>query len=727
MKQVLQDRSGATVVRDVPAPQCPAGSLLVRNRFSAISSGTEGARLTLSKKSLVEKARERPDLARQVIDRARSDGIRATQEVVRRKLRQAVAVGYSSAGEVLEVGQAVSGFDVGDAIACAGDTASHAEIVSVPTNLCAKVPDGVPLQTASLSAIASIALHAVRLAETRIGERVAVVGCGLVGHLAVRLLLAAGAEVIALDVDAARAEAACAAGAASGFVVDHDAVARVQEATGGQGVDAALVTAAARTNDPLLTAAEIARDRGAVVLVGDVPIELPRALMYEKELSFRVSRSYGPGRYDRAYEELGLDYPVGYVRWTEKRNMEAILELQHARRLDLSDLVDEIIPVDRAPAAYERLTGAAAERPMGALLLDYGTDSHPIRPEPTLLVAPAARRSGAEAVPVSAPVRVGLIGPGSFASRVVVPALVRAGATLEVVGGGAGPSAEAATREHGFTRTAPDVAAVIADEGVDAVVITTHHAAHADLVVQALDAGKHVFCEKPLVLTRDELDAVVAASGRAPGILAVGFNRRFSPLLREAREFLRPSTGRLAATYRVSAGRLDEGHWAQDLHRGGGRILGEVCHFVDCLRFLAGADVEIVHAVAYGDERAPLQARDNLAATLGFADGSVATILYVADGSSRVPKERLEAYAGDRTAVVDDYRRLELFGRGRARKSGSRRRDKGHEQEIAAFLDAVRRGAPPVPLREVANVSLATLALIESVRTGTAVRLAEST
>ena len=722
MKQVLQDRSGTTVVRDVPAPPCPAGSLLVRNAFSAISSGTEAARVALSKKSLVGKARERPDLARQVIGRARSEGIRSTQQAVRRALQQPVAVGYSSAGEVLEIGSAVSGFDVGDAVACAGGGhANHAEIVSVPTNLCAKLPDGVALETAALTAVASIALHSIRLAGTRLGDRVAVIGCGLVGQLALRLLLAAGAEVVAIDVDSGRAARAREAGAAAAFVPDVDLEGRVREMTNGHGVDAAVITAAANTNDPLVVAAQLARERGTVVLVGDVPVEIPRSLMYDKELAFHVSRSYGPGRYDRAYEELGLDYPIGYVRWTEKRNMEAILDLQRSQRLDLVDLVEEIVPVDEASAAYDRLTGPADARPTGALLLAYGQGAELERGDVGCLSAQVPGTTSKLATK-RAPVRIALVGPGSFATRILMPAFARSGAKLELVGGGSGPSAEAAVRHLGFSRIASDEESVVADKDVDAVVIATRHSSHAALTIRALEAGKHVFCEKPLALTREELEDVLAAAARAPGILAVGFNRRFAPLLREAREFI-AARNRVSASYRISAGRLEKGHWAHELDNGGGRILGEVGHFIDALRFLVDADVEVVHAVAQGDQQTPVQARDNVAVDLAFTGGSIGTILYVADGSPKVPKEHLEAFAGDRTAVLDDYRTLRLLGPTGTRKSGSRRRDKGHEQEVAAFLDGVARGEAPAPLREVANVSVATLAIVESMRTGRAIRL----
>lgn len=722
MKQVLQDRSGLTVVRDVPAPPCPAGSVLVRNLYSAISSGTERARVELSQKSLLAKARERPDLVRDVVDRARKEGIRTTREAVKRKLMEETPVGYSSAGRVIRVGAAIRGIDVGDFVACGGATANHSEIVSVPRNLCAKVPADVPLEAAALTTIGAIALHGVRLADVRVGDRVAVIGCGLVGQIACRLLRTAGAEVFALDLDSGRVQAAVRAGADHGLAVTPAASERVLAETGRIGVDQAIITAATSSNDPLLLAAEIARDRGAIVVVGDVRIEAPRAPLYDKELSLRVSRSYGPGRYDPEYEERGIDYPIGYVRWTEKRNMEAVLDLQARGRIELLDLVDEIVPVDEAGRAYDRLSGSASERPYGALLLSYdGDEGH----AQDALVLPRPRHTDSRPTPSkrTAPIRIGLVGPGAFASRVLIPSFVSAGARLELVGGGSGPSAEATKRRFGFERIAESAEAVIADEEIDAVVIATRHGTHAELSIRALEAGKHVFVEKPLALSHEELDAVLAAADDAPGILAVGFNRRFSPLLQDLRIFLEEPAGPIAASYRVSAGKLGVDHWTHDLDQGGGRILGEACHFVDSLRFLVGADVTVVHATGYGAVELPVQARDCVAMSLTFADGSIGTILYLADGSPRVPKERVEGYAGDRTGILDDYRSLELMGSTGTRKSRPRRQDKGHHEEVAAFLRAIEGGEPPVALDEVANVSIATLAVVESLRTARPVSL----
>jgi predicted dehydrogenase/threonine dehydrogenase-like Zn-dependent dehydrogenase len=725
VKQVLQNRTGLTVVRDVPPPACGPRAVLVRNAFSAISSGTERARVETSRKSLVGKARERPDLVRQVVERARREGISATRRAVQHKLSEETAVGYSSAGRVLEVGEAVRGFSPGDLVACGGaGYANHAEIVSVPPNLCARVPEGVPLEVAALTTIAAIALHGIRLADIEVGDRVGVVGCGLVGQIACRLLRAAGATVFALDVDSARVEQVRASGAAFASDVGPGAGEAVLRASGGLGLDAVLVTAAAPSNDPLLLAAAIARDRGAIVLVGAVPVEIPRAPLYEKELSFRVSRSYGPGRYDVEYEEHGIDYPIGYVRWTEQRNMECVLELQAAGAIDLRDLV-EVQPASRAADAYARLVGPAEQRPRGAIALSYDEGPGPISSASRRNVAALATdQTDRPPTAVSkAPVRVGLIGPGNFALGVLVPAIVAAGGVLETVGGGSGRSAEAAARTRGFKRFSESAEALIEDDAVDAVVIATHHGAHASLAKRALAAGKHVFCEKPLALSTRELDEVLETVASSQGILAVGFNRRFSPFLRETREFMEPATAPIVAMYRVSAGPISQEHWVHDLERGGGRILGEVCHFVDSLAFVAGTPITDVYGAGYGQPETPLQARDNIAITLTFANDSVANIVYVAEGSRRVAKERVEVFGGSRTAILDDYRSLELFDANNSIRRRKRAQDKGHKEEIRAFLAAVSEGEPPVPISEVANVSLATLAAVESLRTGSAVRI----
>ena len=484
---------------------------------------------------------------------------------------------------------------------------------------------------------------------------------------------------------------------------------------------AVIIAAAAPTNDPLLLAAEIARDRANVVVVGDVKLDVPRAPMFSKELSLRVSRSYGPGRYDPEYEERGLDYPVGYVRWSEQRNMEALLDLQANGLLQLEDLIEEVLPVEEAERAYGRLMGEPAQRPRGALVLSY--------PEGVREGDSATRAAQSAAEPITAgpsgAVRLGLLGPGNFATSTIIPAFERGGATLAVVAGGSGPRAEAASRNGDFARTAESESALMADDGVDAVAICTRHATHARLVAEALRAGRHVFCEKPLAMNEEELEDVLAAKADSGRVLAVGFNRRWAPLMRDLHGWVGAGLAPLTASFRVSAGQIEADHWIHDLEQGGGRAIGEVCHFVDTLVYVAGAPVAEVHAAGHG-ANLPLQARDNLAITLTFANGSVGTIVYVAQGASAVDKERLEVFSGSRTAVLHDFRSLDLYDGRKHEERGGRVQDKGHNQEIQAFLDGVRAGADPVPVHQLENVTRATFGIIESLRTGAPVPLTAS-
>ena len=712
MKQVLQNSSGDTVVRDVPPPPCPPGGVLVRNEFSVISSGTERARV--EQKSALGRVMERPELALKAVDRVRREGLRETRQMVHQMLSEESPSGYSCAGTVVEVGAAVRGLSVGDRVACAGaGHANHAEIISVPRNLCARVPDGVPMEAAALTTIASIALHGIRLAEVRLGDRVAVIGCGLLGQIACRLLRAAGAHVIAIDIDPERVEQASAGGAHDGFAVADDTGDAVRATTGGIGVDEVLVTAAAASSDPVVLAADVARERATVVLVGDVLIDVPRDPLYMKELTFRVSRSYGPGRYDADYEERGLDYPIGYVRWTEQRNMECVLDLQSRGALALRDLIDDVVPIERAQDAYARIAGPASGRPRGALAFGYGEHENggaaPVESPPTAALSPL--ESGRA-------VRIGLIGPGAFAGSVLVPALSRAGAQLAAVAGGSGPSAESLGRKAAFERVLQSERELIADPSLDAVVVATRHGTHAELSSACLDAGKHVFCEKPLALDAAELDAVLGSAASAGRVLTVGFNRRFAPHVVTMRELAERAGGPATIVYRVNAGRVPPAAWPHDLEQGGGRIVGEVCHFLDTIVFLAGAPIVEVHASGFGAPEQPVQARDNVVITVRLRDGSVATVAYVADGSPSLAKERIELFAGGRTAILDDFTSLELHDGPKPRRQRLRQQDKGHDAEIEAFLAGVRDGRHPIALDQLANVHRACYAAVESLRTG---------
>ncbi|MCB0862239.1 MAG: bi-domain-containing oxidoreductase [Solirubrobacterales bacterium] len=659
-----------------------------------------------------------------MIDKARTEGLKATRAAVQNKLIEETAVGYSSAGTIIEVGPEAVGFTVGDRVACCGGgNANHAEICAMPRNQMALVPESVPLATASLATIGAIALHGVRLAEPELGERVAVIGSGLVGQIACRLLRAQGAEVFALDVDAGRVDYAVSHGADHGIVVGDSTKDEIRELTNGHGIDRVVVTAASGSPEPLVLGAEIARDRGSMVLVGAVPIEIPRAPLYEKEISFRVSRSYGPGRYDPDYEERGNDYPIGYVRWTEQRNLEAVLDLQARGLINLDDLVDEVVPVDEAERAYSRLVADDhSERPLGAIVLEY-EDTEVPEEEPQLTQAVLPPES-TQVVPVTGPVRIGLIGPGSFASRILLPAFVDSGAILEVVGGGSGPSAESAVRQKGFSRFAPSAASVCQDEGVDAVVIATRHDSHAEYARSALDSGKHVFCEKPLATDVAGLDSVMEAASGSGRILAVGFNRRFAPMVRQLQGHIRQVPGPITATFRVSAGLLPPDHWTHDIEIGGGRIVGEGCHFIDVLRFVVGEPIESVYAAGHGHPENPVKAKDRVSLTLSFADGSSGQVTYAGQGSPKVSKERLEVFGnGGLSAIMDDYGSLELYSGSQVKRSSAKTKDKGHAEEIASFVAAVKGEGDPVPLEEIGNVSYATLAAVRSLETGRPVRV----
>jgi predicted dehydrogenase len=712
VRQVAQrPRDGGVVVVDAPTPVLRPGWVLVANRFSLISAGTERAKLDMGEKNLVQKARARPDLVRKVVDKARVEGVRAAADTVREKLGALAPLGYSSAGVVVRIGQSVEGLVPGDEVACAGaGYANHAELVACPRNLVAKVPQGVGLDAACYATVGAIALHGVRQSEAAVGERVGVIGLGLVGQLALRILQAAGCEAVGIDPDPNAVERARSAGVLAFARGAPGLEEAVLEATDGLGLDSVLVCAAARSSDPVELACHLARDRGRIVVVGDVPVEANRALMYEKELELRLSRSYGPGRYDRDYEERGRDLPAGYVRWTEQRNLQSFLGLIASGKLDPSPLTTHRFPVEDAQAAYAALSGDADERPFG-ILLEYPGVELPAEPAPR--IAPP-RRDRPERV------RVGLIGAGSFARGTLLPALRAGGAELAAVTTGGGLSAADVGARFGFERAAGSAEEILADESIDAVVVATRHAEHAALVAAALRCGKAVFCEKPLALHRHELGELEAAVHDG-SVLMVGFNRRFAPLTERLLGELGAAGGR-ALSARVNAGPLPADHWLHDVEEGGGRLLGEGCHFVDLLCHLAGAPPVSVHAVATPVHERPLETSDDVGATLRFADGSVATLLYSGSGDPRLPKERVEAFGGGLAAVLDDFRRLELY-RGGRRTVVKGAQDKGHRAQVARFLEAVGGRAAAPPVDSYLDSTRATLALAESLRTGLPVDL----
>lgn len=700
MRQVVQDfRTGAVRLVDVPPPALRARCVRVRTVASVVSPGTERALVTLARRSLLGKAKDRPDLVARVWRKLRRDGLVAAVRTVKDRLAAPVPLGYAAAGVVDDVGDGVAGLVVGDRVACAGaGWANHAEVVVVPRNLVVRVPDGVATADAAFATLGAIALNAVRAAETRLGDRVAVVGAGLLGALVVRILRAAGARVLAVDPDPTRRTRAQADGAEA-VAAPEVAVGAGRAFTAGVGVDAVVVAAASSADaGPMSLAAELVRRAGTVVALGDVPLTVPRRLVYAKEATVRVATSYGPGRYDRGYEEGGRDYPLPYVRWTAGRNLEAFLGLLSAGRVRVDDLAEDV-PVDRAVECYDHLlAGRSGGR---AYRFAY--------PSPTPVEAPAAPPAPAPARGAAAGRRTALLGAGAFGRGVLWPALAQAGLEPALVVAAGGPSADATAAKAGFPRSGTDALAAAADPAVDVVVVATPHDGHAGLAAAALRAGKHVFVEKPLAVDEAGLDEVAAALRGAAGRLAVGFNRRFSEAARRAKAFLDLAAGPTVLTYRVNAGPAPDAGWHGDPAVSGGRLVGEACHMVDLVGFLADERPVRVGAVA---TRGPSGAAptDDVVVTLELSAGSVATIVYHAVGDPSLGKERLEAARGDRSVVLDDFRSLELRCGGRARRtrlSG----EKGHTACARAFVAALRADAPPpVPYDVLFAVTRATLA-----------------
>ena len=713
MRQVLQyRRSGTTRVVEVPAPLTPDAGVLVQNVCSLISPGTERMLVEAGGANLVSTALHRRDLVKQVLDKAARDGVAATVDTVRSRIDVAIPLGYSCAGTVLDVGQrADDAFHVGDRVACAGaGQANHAEVVAVPKNLTVRVPDEVSFDDAAFVTVGAIALQGVRIADVRVGEACVVIGLGLVGQLTVQLLKAAGCRVFGVDIAADKIELAATSGAdAACLRSDPDLVQRVQAFSHGRGADAILIAAAASSSDPIQLAPSLARDRAVVAAVGMVGMDVPRNAYYEKELQLRLSRSYGPGRYDRTYEEQGVDYPPGYVRWTEQRNMEGFLDLVAAGRVQPSRLVTHRFPIADAERAYAVVTGGVAEPYLG-IVLEYPRVPPSAAPLSTRVdirpPTPSSRGS----------VRLGMIGAGNFAKSVLLPALKKLdGVELRGVATASAPSAQQSASRFGFAYTASDWRQVVDDPEVDAVLIATRHDLHASVASAALQSGKAVFLEKPMALSEFDLTALMDAWQSSGRVLQVGFNRRFAPTFLRLKAGFAGHRPPLVMAYRVNAGGVSANSWVVDPVQGGGRLVGEVCHMLDTLVDLAGCCIVSVYAQPGSG------AGDDVVLSLAFADGSVGTIVYASAGDRSMPKEYLEVLGGGRSAVLDDFRTLQLYANGSTTKVGGRlaRQDKGHAAELSAFITAVRTGASsPVDPELAAHVTRVTFAAMESTRTG---------
>ncbi|HJQ67976.1 MAG TPA: bi-domain-containing oxidoreductase [Blastocatellia bacterium] len=715
MKQVVQNyRTGELAVEELPPPSLRPGGVLVQTAFSLISAGTERTIVETAQNSLVGKARERPDLVRQVFDTFKREGLKATYEKVKAKLNQIKPLGYSASGVVIGVGSEAAEFRVGDRVACAGaGYASHAEVIYVPKNLCVKLPDAATLEAACYTTVGAIAMQGIRQADARLGETVAVIGLGLVGQLTVQILKAAGCQVLGIDVNPQACELAKKSGADL-VASDHGAArAYCFTLTEGRGADCVLVTAGTKSNEPVELAGELARDRAKVVIVGLVGMVVPRHSYYMKELELKLSRSYGPGRYDPHYEEKGIDYPAGYVRWTEKRNMEAFLRLVATGDVKTELLTTHRFAVSRASAAYELILGKGSERYCG-VVLEY----------------PEAERSLARPV-VAAPVKgartdelaVSFIGAGSFARGVLLPLVRRSPKVrLASVATATGVSAKNTAEQYGFSHSTTDYEQVL-DDHSRCVFIATRHDSHARLAAEALRRGKAVFVEKPLATTAEGLRDVVAAARESNGLLTVGYNRRFAPIAEEIKKRLADASPK-TILYRVNAGQLPPDHWTLDAIEGGGRVIGEVCHFIDFVQFMTDALPATVSAATVARNDAVGFLDDSVAIVMSMTDGSIASIVYTASGDTSVAKEYVEVFAGRSVGVIEDFKSGYFVKGGKRTRLGGGSQDKGHANEIESFIKAARSQAgPPISLESLVATSLACFAANEAARSNSVINI----
>lgn len=708
MKQLLQSlKTGITSVAEVPVPGFIRGQLLIQSSHTLVSAGTERMLVEFGKAGWIEKTRKQPDKVRMVLDKIRTDGLMPTVEAVFNKLDQPLPLGYCNVGRILKVGAGETAFAVGDRVISNG---KHAEVVSVPFNLCAKVPDAVSSEEAAFTVIGAIALQGIRLVKPTLGETVVVTGLGLIGLMTVQLLRANGCRVLGLDFDKERLDLARQFGAE---VVDlaagQDPVKIAELYSRGRGVDAVIVTAATKSSEPMHQAALMCRKRGRIVLVGVTGLDLSRDDFFKKELTFQVSASYGPGRYDPNYEEKGQDYPVGFVRWTEQRNFEAVLDMMADGRIDVKPLISHRFQIKEAEKAYELVGGGG---PSLGIILNYpgleitqGARTVPLTSHPH----PQPLSDGERGVKAS----VSFVGAGNYATAMLIPAFKEAGAHLRSVASHAGVSGVHAGRKFGFEETTTDTNRLFSDTATNAIVVTTQHESHARFVLQALRGGKHIFVEKPLCLTLDELVEIETAyidackDTTVSPLLMVGFNRRFAPQIQKIKHLLSGVTGPKAFIMTVNAGSIPRDHWTQDPEAGGGRIIGEACHYIDLLRFLAG-----VSLTSWRRASMDSHTQDTVSLQLGFADGSIGTVHYFANGSKAFPKERLEVFASGSVLQLDNYRKLTGFAWPGFKKMNLWRQDKGQKACTRAFIQAIEKGRPaPIPFNEVIEVSRVSIQL----------------
>ncbi len=717
MKQLLQNmKTGQALVEDVPIPHPGNNMALIQTANSLVSAGTERMLVSFAKQGLVGKARSRPDLVSEVLNKARREGLLTTFDAAMNKLDQPLALGYASAGTIVKTRPGLKGFRTGDRVACAGGGyAVHAEFVAVPQNLMVPIPDNVDFEQAAFTTIGAIAMQGFRLADVQVGARIGVIGLGLLGLITVGIGRAAGCQVLGVDIDPARVDLALQMGAQKAVTRDQ-AVEAVEAFAQDRGLDAVLICADTTENDPVELAGAIARDRANVVIVGAVGMAVPRKPYFEKELNLIVSRSYGPGRYDPGYEEKGQDYPIGYVRWTEGRNMESILALMEEGKLDVGPLITHRVPIDEGQRAYEIITG---KEPYIGVLLTY--EHHPLPKEKRIpnLQAPAVRVNPGEIL------ALGVLGAGNYALSTFLPVIKKVGGIAPVgIVSASGVSAQHAAKRYGFGFSASEPESILDDPAINLVAILTRHDLHSQQILSALQAGKHVYCEKPLAINIEELVQITnALQEEEQPLLALGFNRRFAPLAVAMKAFIEQRQEPLYAHYRVNANVLPKEHWLIDPKVGGGRIVGESCHFIDFLTFLVGENPVEVTTMGLPDNGK--YSEDNVVMTFRFPDQSLGMVSYLANGDKSYPKEYVEVFSGGQIAVLHDWRTLELVSKGRRKvKRHATRQDKGHKNAWQTFLEAVQGDkAPPIPYEQLIGVAHASFAAVESLRSSKPVQI----
>ena len=712
MKQLLQNmKTGETIVSDVPVPNPGQGTALVRTAASLVSAGTERMVVEFARKNLVGKAQSRPDLVQQVLNKVKREGMLTTIEAARNQLDQPLALGYSSAGTIVKTGPGLRGFRVGDRVACSGGNyAVHAEFAAIPQNLLAAVPDAVDFEQAAFTTVGAVAMQGFRLSGLQVGERVAVIGLGLLGQLAVGIAAAAGCQVLGIDLDPGRVELAKQMGAKTA-VNRQTAVAAAEAFSSGVGMDAVLICADTASDDPVELAGELARDKAKIVVVGAVGLKVPRKSYYEKELGLVVSRSYGPGRYDPNYEEKAQDYPIGYVRWTEQRNMTAFLDLLDQKRLDASPLITHRIPIEEGNRAYDTLTG---QEPYLGVLLTYGEEPLPRENRIPNLLAPSVRVNPGEIL------ALGVLGAGNYARAMFLPVVKKTSGVAPVgIISASGVRAHHAARRYGFGFAASDPKTVFEDPAINLIAILTRHNLHTPQILDAFAAGKCVFCEKPLAINQEQLDQITRQlQTEKQSLLMLGFNRRFAPLAQHLKAFIDQRQEPLYAHYRVNANVLPADHWLIDPEVGGGRIIGEACHFIDFVVFLVGENPVEVSVQGLPDNGKYRE--DNIVISLKFPDGSLGVVSYLANGDKSYPKEYLEVFTSGQIGILHDWRKLEMISKGKRKvKRHLLRQNKGHQGAWQAFLAAVQGGkTPPIPYEQMIGVTQTTFAAVQALRSG---------